>query len=311
MLKTNGNFLKKTLVCILILAGLFCFLNQFYWSDFSNVNRVELTTQKIRSNQILATASQSKLADEVASVSARQRLNVVAKDDFVVNVPVLMYHYVRDAVPPTEELSYHLSVKTEDLDKQFSYLQQNGYQTLSLNDLFESLVTRSPLPPKSVIITFDDGYRDFYLNAFPIIKKYNLRVVSFYVVNYTTYPNYMDWAMLHEIHNSGLVDVESHTLSHFLLTKLSPEEARKEIFESKRILEEGLNKKVNYFAYPYGDYSEDIVNLVREAGYRLAFSTRPGSQLRSSEQLVLRRVTVSGFDTIETFRSKLQQKLSL
>src|SRR3990172_5629790 len=268
MLGNKGNFFKKVLISIFILAGCFSFLKEFYWTEFSNVNRIELNTPKIRVNKILATSSQTKLADEVASVSAKQKLNVVAKNDFVVNIPVLMYHYVRDAVPPSEELSYHLSVRIEELDKQFSYLAQNGYQTLSLNDLYESLVNRTPLPPKSVVITFDDGYRDFYFNAFPIIKKYNLRVVSFYVVNYTTYPNYMDWPMLREIHSSGLVDVESHTLSHFLLTTLSKEEARKEIFESKRILEESLNKKINYFAYPYGDYNEDVVNLVSEAGYR-------------------------------------------
>ncbi len=305
MLGNKGKFFKKVLISVFILAGCFSFLKEFYWTEFSNVNRIELNTPKIRANQILATSSQTRLENEVASVSAKQKLNVVAKNDFVVNIPVLMYHYVRDAVPPSEELSYHLSVRIEELDKQFSYLAQNGYQTLSLNDLYESLVNRTPLPPKSVVITFDDGYRDFYLNAFPIIKKYNLRVVSFYVVNYTTYPSYMDWPMLREIHSSGLVDVESHTLSHFLLTTLSKEEARKEIFESKRILEESLNKKVNYFAYPYGDYNEDIVNLVSEAGYRLGFTTRPGSQLRSSEQLILRRVTISGFDTIETFKAKL------
>lgn len=305
MLKEYSPFLKKVFVSVLILAGLMSFLKEFYWDEFSNVNRIEMTIPKIRANQILATSSATRLANEVASISARQKLDVVAKDDYVLNVPVLTYHYIRDAVPPTEELSYHLSVKTADLDNQFAYLAKNGFQTISLNDLYESLVNHTPLPPKSVVLTFDDGYRDFYFNAFPIIKKYNLRVVSFYVVNYTGYPNYMDWAMLREIHNSGLVDVESHTLSHFLLTKLSSEEARKEIFESKRILEEGLGKKVNYLAYPYGDYNEEIVNLVREAGYRLSFSTRPGTELRSSEQLFLKRVTVSGFDTIETFRVKL------
>ncbi len=301
------KFFKKVFVAVLIVGGLLSFFKEFYWEEFSNVNIIELSTEKVRESQILATSSAINLAREVASISARQKLEIKTENDFVVHVPVLMYHYVRDAVPPTEELSYHLSVKVAELDRQFEYLSKNGFQTISLNDLYESLVNRTPLPPKSVIITFDDGYRDFYQNAFPIIKKYNLRVVSFYVGNYTNYPNYMSWSMLKEIHNSGLVDVQSHTLSHFLLTKISPDERRREIFESKRLLEEGLGKKINYLAYPYGDYNEEVVNLAREAGYRLAFSTRPGNTLTSSEQLFLNRVVVSGFDTLETFKAKLSK----
>ena len=305
MLKRNAIFVKKAFVLILVLAGMLSFLKEFYWEEFSNVNRIELSTPKTRATQTLATSSATSLANEVASISAKQKLNVIVKDDFVVRVPVLTYHYIRDAVPPTEELNYHLSVKTADLDSQFAYLAKNGFQIISLGDLYESLVNHTPVPPKSVIITFDDGYRDFYYNAFPLIKKYNLRVVSFYVASYTSYPNYMNWEMLREIHNSGLVDVESHTLSHFLLTPLTPEEAGKEILESKKILEEGLGKKVNYLAYPYGDYNEEVVNLVKEAGYRQAFSVRPGADLRSSEQMFLKRINVSGFDTLETFKSKL------
>lgn len=300
MLKNNGKFLKQVLVSCLILAGLASFLKEFYGGASLSVNPPIISRP-----QILAYSEQTNIAREVATIAARQKLNVVPKDDFSVSVPVLMYHYVRDTALPPEDLSYFLSVKIKDLDEQFSYLQQNGFQTLSLADLYESLTGRTPLPPKSVIITFDDGFRDFYYNAFPLIKKHNMRVVSFYVVNYTSYPNYMNWEMLREINNSGLVDVESHTLSHLPLTSLEPEQLRAEIFESKRILEEGLGKKVNYFAYPYGVYNEEIVNLVAQAGYRLAFSTRPGSELRASEQLILRRVTISGFDTIDTFKAKL------
>jgi len=305
MLKKRSQFFKKVFVFCLVLAGAFCFVKEFYWDDFSSVAKVDLENPKIKAKQILATASPRSVSAEIASISAKQKLGVKSSDDYVVKIPVLIYHHIRDSVPPSEELSYHLSVKVADLESQFNYLWENRYQSISLNDLYDSLINKTPLPPKSVIITFDDGYRDFYYNAFPLIKKYNLRVVSFYIAGYTTYPNYMDWGMLKEIHHSGLVDVESHTLSHFLLSFLTQEEAEKEIFESKKILEEGLGKKVNYLAYPYGDYNESVVNLVREAGYKLAFSTNPGVDLHSSEQFFLKRVTVSGFDTLETFKAKL------
>jgi peptidoglycan/xylan/chitin deacetylase (PgdA/CDA1 family) len=115
----------------------------------------------------------------------------------------------------------------------------------------------------------------------------------------------MNWDMVRQIHSSGLVDVESHTLGHLMLTQLTPEQERNEIFESKRILEEKLNKKINVFAYPYGDLNDQVVNLVKEAGYKLAFSTRIGSDLHSNERFILKRVSINGFDSFDVFKAKL------
>lgn len=301
--KKQSNFVKIIIVVLIIVFAAFSAINQLFVSKVTAILPSEVQAQSLTTltseNANLPLTQKNAI---VSSVSEKQ----VGIETFEVKVPILTYHHIRDVLLVTDRSDIEFSVSPSSLNEQLAYLHDKGFQTLSLGDLAESFENRQPLPPKSVILTFDDGFRDFYTNAFPIIKKYNLRVVSFYPVNYTSYPNYMDWSMLREIHNSGLVDVQSHTLSHFLLTRLTPEEARKEIFESKKNLEEGLRKKVYYLAYPYGDYNEDIVNLVREANYRLAFGTRSGTELHSSEKLFLRRVTVSGFDTLETFKIKLQ-----
>ncbi len=290
-------FLKLVFVFSLVIAGFVSLLKEtVFVTRRAEVKQSETVLSENIPGQTLAFDS---LKSEIKPVK------VNSSSDYMVRVPVLMYHYIRTGVPVTETLSQGLSVGPEMLDQQLNYIAQNGYQTISFNDLYEALENKTPLPPKSVILTFDDGYRDFYTTAFPLLKKYNLRAVSFYVVGYYNYPGYMNWDMVSEIHSSGLVDVESHTLGHLMLTTLPIEAAKNEIFESKRILEEKLQKKVNYFAYPYGDFNEGVVNLVKEAGYKLAFSTRVGSDLHSSEKMFLKRVSVNGYDSFDVFKAKL------
>lgn len=240
----------------------------------------------------------------LATVSATVNRNPSAST-FVLRIPILMYHYVRTGIPITDQLSYRLSVTPVVLEEQLKFLADNGYFTISLVDLETSLENRLPLPPKSVVLTFDDGYRDFYSSAFPLLKKYNLRAVSFYVVDYANYPGYMSWDMVKEIQESGLVDVESHTLSHLPLSKLVSEQKTKEIFESKKLLEQKLEKKVNYLAYPYGDFDDSVVQLTQQAGYHLAFGTNSGTRHTKGEKFFLKRVAVNGEDSFETFKYKL------
>ncbi len=292
---------KLLFVTLIIFGGIYFLSQQIFHTEVKKPNLVP---------EVLAESSTSQPLEPLVqpvfpTVQVSQSPGSVA--DFSVSIPVLMYHYVRTGVAVTDQMSYQLSVAPEMLDQQLSYLHDQGFQTISLSDLDESLSEGTPLPPKSVILTFDDGYRDFYTSAFPLLKKYNLRAVSFYIVGYSNYPTYMNWDMVKEIHNSGLVDVESHTLSHFLLTKLPLDQQRKEIFDSKKTLEEILHKKVNYFAYPYGDFNQQVLSLAAEAGYKLAFGTDPGLQQKSSEKLSLKRITISGFDNFDKFVEKLGQ----
>lgn len=291
MVRSNSYFLKLTLILLLILGGVVSLASQYISSPKSVKAAVDSSETSLPTIPI-ATAS--------ATVNTNS-----SEGTFVLRVPILMYHYVRAGIPITDQLSYRLSVTPAVLEEQLKYLADNGYIAISLVDLDISLENRLPLPPKSVVLTFDDGYRDFYTSAFPLLKKYNLRAVSFYVVDYANYPGYMSWDMVKEIQASGLVDVESHTLSHSSLSKLDSGQKTKEIFESKKILEQKLEKKVNYFAYPYGDFDDSVVQLVQQAGYHLAFGTNSGTRHTRGEKFFLKRVAVNGEDSFETFKYKL------
>lgn len=246
-------------------------------------------------------ATPKNIREQVATISAKP----LEQTDHQVNLPILMYHHIRDVLLVTDRSDIEFSVTPASLNEQLSFLHNEGYQTLGLNDLNDSLENGTPLPPKSVILTFDDGFRDFYTSAFPILKKYNLRAVMFYVAGYTNFPGYMDQQMLLEIHNSGLVDVEGHTMTHQILVNQKPADLQREVVESKTLIESLLNKKINYFAYPYGAFDQNVINAVNLAGYRLAFGTTPGTVLKQSQKYSLPRIGITGFDNLDRFKQKL------
>lgn len=291
-------FLKLIFVFVLIISGLLSLFKET--ASYNQRSKNLPIKKKILSEKIL------KIPPEENNLIVQE--NLIANNiagNYTIKVPILMYHHIRIGVPLTENLSFDYSILPEIFEQQLSFLKNNGFQTISLNDLYDSLQNNTPLPPKSIILTFDDGYRDFYTYAFPLLKKHNIRAVVFYPVNYSKFPAYMNWNMLAEIHNSGLIDIESHTLEHPVLTQIDFNEARREIFESKQILEQKLNKKVSYFAYPYGEYDQKIINLVKEAGYNLAFGAVSATNFQKSEQFTLPRVGISGFDSFEQFKTKL------
>lgn len=304
---TNQNNLVKILLVLFLVGwGILSAANELFVSKNTAILPSEpqvLAASTFRS--VEDTFPRPQPTSTISTASARP----VDASDFAVSVPVLMYHRIRDVLLVTERSDIEFSVPPESLEQQLSYLHDKGYQTISLSDLSESFENRTPLPSKSVLLTFDDGFRDFYLNAFPLLKKYNMRAVAFYVGGYSNFPGYMDQQMLREIHNSGLVDIQAHTMSHSLLTKLKLEEQRREIFESKQVLETILGKKINYFAYPYGNFDQNVINLTAEAGYRLGFGTTPGMILRKSEKLSLPRISITGFDDLKRFEQKLGVKI--
>lgn len=302
-----SHFLKTSLILALLLAGFYSLYSEVYFDTEAKLSTVE--------PKVLAASTAPNLTENTFPNMRPAKLTVstvsavpTKQTDFEVRLPILTYHRVRDVLLISDRSDIEFSVSPKNLDEQLKYLADNNYQTISLDELNARFENKSPLPPKSVILTFDDGFRDFYTNAFPLLKKYNLRAVCFYIVGYSNFPGYMDQMMLREIHDSGLVDIQSHTLSHLLLPNLTIEDQKREILESKQILEVILDKKINYFAYPYGSFDQNTVNIVSDSGYTLGFGTTPGLILKTSQRLTLPRISISGFDTIQSFSQKLGLK---
>jgi len=208
-------------------------------------------------------------------------------------IPILMYHHIRDYNDPNDKIGTNLSVSIENFSKQLDLLVSRGYKTTNFLD-----IERGKVPDKPVILTFDDGYDNFYKNAYPELKKRSMTAVA-YVITTPPGGNYMTTDQLKEI-SSNNIEVGGHTVSHPDLTNISFERLTKEVSESKNILEEKLGSKVISFCYPAGKYNDAVMTAVKSAGYSFATTTKSG-RAHFDKSLELQRYRVNQDTKISSF----------
>lgn len=185
-------------------------------------------------------------------------------------IPILMYHHVADK-------NGSLYVRPDIFVKQMDYLVQKGYVTVTLPEIVAHLAVGQNLPPKTVAMTFDDGYLDNYSNAYPVLTQRNLKATIFIITQLLGGSEYLTWEQVREMAGNSLITIGDHTLSHRALPKLSKEEMRNEILSAKNILEANLGIKVSVFAYPYGNTDKEIEKVLQEGGFTAAVINRSGS----------------------------------
>jgi peptidoglycan/xylan/chitin deacetylase (PgdA/CDA1 family) len=215
-------------------------------------------------------------------------------------VPILFYHKI--GTPADDSCNPHLYVPLENFAAQMRSLSQHGYNTLTLSELNQALDNRVKLPRRSVIITFDDGHRDNYENAFPVLERYNLKATVFVVADFIgrkagwqrreniTEP-LLSWDQIYQMQKKGIT-FASHTCTHPMLNKIPPDKARYEIMVSREKLEQGLGVPVESFCYPYGEFNQKVTALVKEAGYIAACTTDHGNCHSRDDVYLLKRVFV-------------------
>lgn len=187
-------------------------------------------------------------------------------------VPVLMYHYIEDQ--GNSSLPY-LFTNTDIFEAQLKTLKLNCYQTFFMRDLAQAIVGDQVMPAKSIVLTFDDGYADWYYNVLPLLKKYQIKATMYVIVDAIGKPGYLTKEQMKEMLNSGYVEFGSHTLTHVNLRDSSMAVARKEIINSKRELEKIIERPVYNLAYPYGFFTYRDESICQEAGYLTCASTWP------------------------------------
>lgn len=222
-----------------------------------------------------------------------------------VSVPILYYHYVGNNPNPEDKARDSLSISPDKFDEQMGYIISSGYQTISLDTLYAALKGQVSLPAKPIIITFDDGYIDFYINAFPILKKYNMHTIAFIATGLVGQPAYMNWGQIKEIDATGLVVFQAHSVSHPNLTTLNGDQVKSQLSESKKVLEGELGKPVNFMAYPYGASNALSWEKARESGYLGAVGTWSGKIVSEGNIYNMPRIRVSGFWNIEEFKKRI------
>lgn len=194
---------------------------------------------------------------------------------FCLNIPVLMYHHVQDLTQAKEQGHQFETVSPEIFDQQMQYLVSHGYRTIKADELVNAIISHQSLG-KVIVVTLDDGYDDAYSNAFQIARKYGVILNLMIPTGLLNNNGFMSWDQLREIASNGN-GVYDHTWSHFSLNAGSDEKVNTEIMTAKQQLDSNIGGNVDIFTYPYGSFSERVVNILRADGFKAAFSTIPGT----------------------------------
>ncbi len=215
-----------------------------------------------------------------------------------------MYHSV-------SENKEFFTVKTADFEKQMAYLHKNKFNVVPLASLIKILADKKPIAPKTVVVTFDDGYEDNYFTAFPILQKYNFHVSIFAVTGSVGIERIirsgaklkmLDWNQMKKMQTSGLIDFYPHTDSHPKLTEISREAVAGEIAASRSILKKELGRQTDIFAYPYGKYNESVVRELKRQNFSGAVTVNTGRVQNTDDPFVLKRNSIDSKVSFQMFR---------
>lgn len=228
-------------------------------------------------------------------------------------IPVLMYHMVSS---DKSDKSNRYCCSPKRFRAQMAYLKRKGYVSITLDDIAGAASGRIELPGKSLVITFDDGYLDNYINAFPELLSCGYRATVFVVAGLagktsewleaggTAAKPLMDWKQISALADCG-ISIGSHSMTHQRLSFIKSDAARLEIEKSKEFIEDKLGQAVDHFAYPYGCYDINTKQLTIDAKYSTACTTKSGFNGPQQDLFELRRLDIYGTDSLLQFATKV------
>ncbi|MCT8975711.1 polysaccharide deacetylase family protein [Clostridium sp. CX1] len=290
MSKKYKGFLWIFIFLVIIGVSIFYLLRQY---DNQQANNTKL----IQNNE---TKANEGVSDKPQINKKKERefagVNIKYNDR---SLPVLMYHSI------AYEEGNELRIPKENFREQMKYLKDNNYTTLTLDELYSFFISNKPIQEKSVVITFDDGYKDNYENAYPILKEFGFNATIFVITGaIDNEKDYLTLNQLKEMEQNG-IDIESHTVAHEQLDKISYEKQLDTITRSKKYLEEALGKEIRYIAYPFGKYNTDTVKASKYAGYNMSFTTQGGWSNKTQDIFTLNRVYISANYGLSEFKRRL------
>ena len=219
---------------------------------------------------------------------------------------MLMYHYV--SVPPVDAdaIRTDLSTPPDVFEAHLQFLRDESYTSISLHDLALALQTGYPLPPKPIVLTFDDGYRDHYANAFPLLVKYGYQGTFFLVTAYIDErrPEYVSWDEVVEMHRAGM-EMEAHGYTHVDLRERSVEYLVWQMLGSKEAIEARIERPARFFCYPSGKYDQQAMQVAHSAGYWGAVTVNQGIVHRSDMMFEIERIRAHGSYSAKDLASAL------
>jgi peptidoglycan/xylan/chitin deacetylase (PgdA/CDA1 family) len=234
-----------------------------------------------------------------------------------VDLPIIMYHFI------TENKGEH-HISPDEFERDLIFLSKNGYNTIGISDLIAFVHENKPLPPNPVMLTFDDGYYNNYVHAFPLLKKYNAKAVISVIGDHTDIwtgnfyedinSGHMTWAHIREMHNSGFAEFGNHTYSMHLMKHGRRGSSRKDgesLLDYQRLFGRDVNRlqtrfleetgfAPEVFSFPYHAVCEDAIHVLKILGFRAAF-TKSGKS-----NTITQGDPDCLFDLLRTNRSRLR-----
>jgi peptidoglycan/xylan/chitin deacetylase (PgdA/CDA1 family) len=230
------------------------------------------------------------------------------------SIPILMYHSI--CVDREKEIHpyFHINTTSEVFEKQMHYLHENKYQIINLNKALSLMNSKKINKEKYVVITFDDGYRDFFTEAYPILKKYEFNATVFVATGHIgkllNNKPCLSWDEIRFL-NKNNIEFGSHTVNHPKLYSFDINEIVFELKESKNTIEDELGSEVFSFSYPYAFPQQDkkfvkkFNKTLVQCNYRIGVTTKIGTVSKKDNPLILKRIPVNSSDDIPLFKAKL------
>lgn len=288
----NINLVKKEknkkiiMILVIVMCIVVLVFSAIYAKKYlKKTNELELTVQ----HEFLKDIS---IDESVATADVRKVKNIDAA------VPIFMYHFVRDN---TGDYEYPENmIRPSTLEAQLKYLKENGYETIYKTDIgnLENFT-------KPVWLTFDDGWEDFYIYGYPLFKKYNMKASYYVITDLIGTPGYVKLDQLKEMKESGLIDIQSHTVTHPRLATLNKDKIYQELSVSKQYLKEKLDIDSYVICYPYGSFNNTVLSLSKEIGYKYGLAMDGGVYYTSRHKNIysIPRIYANRSMSLETFKN--------
>jgi peptidoglycan/xylan/chitin deacetylase (PgdA/CDA1 family) len=221
-------------------------------------------------------------------------------------VPILMYHYLSDPPPGADRYRRDLSVSPALFEQHLAYLREQGYQAITLYDLLYYLTLGQPLPDKPVVITFDDGYRDNFENAFPLLQQYGFDATFFVLVEVTNQgeAEYLTWDMMREMHAAGM-DIECHARVHEYLTDNDDDRLIWQVLGCREAIESEIGQRPRFVAYPSGRFDDRVATFFASDNYWGGITTQQGTLHSSDAFFQIKRLRVRNTTTVDQLAEML------
>lgn len=232
-------------------------------------------------------------------------------------VPVLAYHSISENLFGKSDPFHQINTSTAAFALQVKWLRQAGYTSIDLPEMMNSLAIGRDLR-KSVVLTFDDGYQDFYTDAFPLLKQCGFTATVFLASDRIRNAaaciegaHYLTWREVRELHSQG-VTFGSHSVTHADFRSLGPEQIEYELGYSKETIEQEIGAQIDSFSYPFDlpeedrDFTRYLSDVLQSQGYNIGVSSAIGRARSGGTRFFLPRLPVNSWDDVELLRAKLE-----